>query len=108
MKLNFPRPGLQLKIVAWSFVPAAIVLLAVSVFSFFLLQAVLEALMVENNRERVELMAEQIGGRLATLAEPLKSVARNPDLVGEDVSVPRAALQRAASGLESFDGGVVV
>lgn len=108
MKLKFPRPGLQLKIVAWSFIPAAIILLGIGLFSFLLFRAVIESLMIENNRARTELMAEQIGGELATLADQLKNVARTPDLLGEDVSSPRAALHQLASGLETFDGGVVV
>ncbi|MGE5265186.1 MAG: GAF domain-containing protein, partial [Acidobacteriota bacterium] len=108
MRLNIPRPGLQLKIVAWSFIPAAIILLGVTLVSASLLQAVLEALMIENNRETTEVMAGQIGAELTTLVDALEDAARTPGLLGGDGSDARAALQATARGLATFDGGVVV
>jgi PAS domain S-box-containing protein len=105
---NVPRPGLQLKIVAWSFVPAAIILLGVAFVSFSIFQAVLEALMIENNRETTEVMAGQIGAELETLVDELRGMARTPGLLGGDASATRAALQASGHGVATFDGGVVV
>ncbi len=108
MRINLPRPGLQLKIVAWSFIPTALILFGVAVFILFFFQATLEALTIENNRETTEVMAKQIGAELAALTEELNAVARTPELLGGDVARTRAILQAAARDLADFDGGLVI
>ncbi|MCL4396683.1 MAG: HAMP domain-containing protein, partial [Chloroflexi bacterium] len=105
---RFDRLSLRTKIIAWSFVPTAIILAAVALTGFVAYQSVTEALTSESSREVAQLSAGEIDSALAEYANSLTSVARTPFLYSVNLDVRRAALSHAANRLAVFDGGVVM
>ena len=104
-----PRQGsLYTKIIGWSFVPTAIILIAVAWVTYYAYQRVTEDLVVERNRELARLSAGQLATGLREYADPLDSLARVADIYEGDPLAQAAALQRARNRLVAFDAGVVV
>ena len=60
------RRSLRGKIIAWSFVPTAIVFLAVAVVTVYAYQRVTESLVIERDRELTHLSAQLLANDLAT------------------------------------------
>jgi hypothetical protein len=56
--------GLRTKIIAWSFVPAAIILSSVAWFNYIAFQQVTENLATKSNRELIELSAARLSSEL--------------------------------------------
>jgi nitrate/nitrite-specific signal transduction histidine kinase len=100
--------SLQAKIIAWSFVPTAIILAAVALVTFFAYQQVTEELVIERDQELTRLAASQLSTDLTTYVDLLDDLARTPDLYQGDQTAQRDALRRASNRLAVFDGGVVV
>src|SRR5512135_3135988 len=100
-----PRAGLRLKIIAWSFVPTVIILLAVAMASFYAYQRVTEDLVIQRDEELARLSAGQLAAELAQYSDLLASQSRTPGLVSGDLPAQRAALAAAANRLLVFDGG---
>jgi nitrate/nitrite-specific signal transduction histidine kinase len=103
-----PRRGLQVKILAWSFVPTAIILMAVAVVLYFAYNDVTEKLVVERNRQLTMLTASQFTSGLNEFVDLLDSLARTSDLSGDDPIVQRDGLKAASKRVAVFDGGVVL
>jgi PAS domain S-box-containing protein len=107
MLLNIRWRSLRNKILAWSFIPTAIILFAVALVAYYAYQRSTVELLVEQNQELARLSAGQVSsemsqytGSLAALARTLSDVRGSPD-------AQRNALVRAANRLTVFDGGVV-
>ena len=64
------RRSLRGKIIAWSFVPTAIVFLAVAVVTVYAYQRVTESLVIERDRELTHLSAQLLANDLATHIDP--------------------------------------
>ncbi len=104
-----PRQGsLYTKIIGWSFVPTAIILIAVAWVTFYAYQRVTEDLVIERNRELARLSASQLATGLREYADPLNSLARVAAIYSGDPLAQSAALQQARNRLVAFDAGVVV
>ena len=105
---NMLRRGLRTKIIAWSFVPTAIILSAVAWFTFYSYQRVLGDLAIKQDWAVVHAKADQahepftalINGRLRPI---LFDVDIDPNLGLEERA--QNILDRAP-GLEVFDGGI--
>lgn len=102
------RESLRSKIIAWSFVPTAIILAAVALLNFYSYQQVTQDLVIERDRELARLSASQLGSELAQHGELLASVARTLELPDGDTSQWQAPLERAANRVAVFDGGTLV
>jgi PAS domain S-box-containing protein len=102
------RGGLRTKIIAWSFVPTALVLLAVALVTFFAFQRVTEELVIERDREVTYVAANQLAAGLAEYEDRLAGIARNSDLYEADPATQADALDRLSNRLVIFDGGVVL
>ena len=63
------RDGLRRKIIAWSFVPTAIILLAVALITFTAYQQVTEDLVIERDRELTRLTAIQLAAEVTEYAD---------------------------------------
>ena len=100
--------SLQAKIIAWSFVPTAIILGIVAVVIFYAYQDVTEALVVERNQDLTRLAVGQLKAELKEHADLLETEARTPDVYGNDPSAQRDALRRASNRLAVFDAGVLI
>ena len=102
------RGGLRAKIIAWSFVPTALVLLAVALVTFFAFQNATEELAIERTGERAYVAANQLAAKLGQFEDLLASVARSSDVYGTDPAARQTALKRAGNRLAVFDGGVLL
>jgi signal transduction histidine kinase len=102
------RRSLRTKIITWSFIPTAIILLAVALVTFYAYQRVTEDLVIGRNQQLVRLAAGQLAADLAEHANLLSAVGRMSDIHGGDPAEQRAALAGARNRLVVFDGGVVV
>jgi HAMP domain-containing protein len=100
--------GLRGKIIAWSFVPTAIILAAVALFTFISYQRVTEDLVLHRDRDVARLSAGQLATELAEYPDILSALARTADIYGGDPATQRDALLNARNSLTVFDGGIVI
>ena len=101
------RRSLRFKIIAWFFVPTALLLLAVAVTNFFAYQDVTADLVIERDQDVTRLSAGQLSTSLREFTDTLEEVGR-----GMDPSQPpgpsRFPAVQTLGRLSVFDGGVVV
>jgi nitrate/nitrite-specific signal transduction histidine kinase len=102
------RFGLRAKIISWSFVPTAIVLVIVALTTFFAYQRVTATLVIERDQEVVRLSSGQLATELSEYPDLLASVARVADISHYDPAVQQAALEQASNRLVVFDAGVLI
>lgn len=69
--MHLLRGSLRNKIIAWSFVPTAIILIAVALVSLYAYQRVTENLVIERDRELTRLSARLLAAELEAYADPL-------------------------------------
>lgn len=100
--------SLRTKIIAWSFVPAAIILSAVALVGIYAYNRVTGDLVIQKNQEVVRLSAGQLARELDEYTGVLEALARLPDLYGGAPATQRAALVAASNRLVVFDAGVVL
>lgn len=100
--------GLRNKIIAWSFVPTAIILGAVAFFTYSAYQQVTEDLVVQRNTELSRLAANQLSFELAKYADTLTTETRASNLQDANPTVRQTALEYARNRLSIFDAGVVL
>ena len=65
------KGSLRNKIIAWSFVPTAIILVTVTLVSLYAYQRVTESLVIERDRELTRLSARLLAAELAAYTDPL-------------------------------------
>ena len=65
------KQSLRNKIIAWSFVPTAIILVAVTLISLYTFQRVTENLVIVRDRELTRLGARLLAADLAAYSDPL-------------------------------------
>ncbi|RIL07716.1 hypothetical protein DCC79_14585 [bacterium] len=102
------RAGLAVQIVAWSFVPTAIILIAVALVSFMAYRQVTADLAVAREEEVTRLSASQLAAGLTDFVGTLDAVARALTAAGPSAVERRATLDRARNRLVVFDAGVVL
>ncbi len=73
------RRSLRVKIIAWFFVPTALLLIAVGVTNFFAYRDVTADLVIERNQELTRLSASQLSTSFEEFTEALKEVGRSQD-----------------------------
>ena len=100
--------GLRGKIIAWSFVPTAIILAGVALVTFVAYQQVTEDLVLERNQELTRLSANQLVLALAESRERLVAETRRAAMQSEIPELQQEALIRARNRLIIFDGGVLI
>lgn len=101
--------GLRAKIVAWVLIPTAVILAAVGGLAIYASRQVTEDLVFERNRDRTQLLANQLSAGLEAYVQPLSAI----DAVvssEESLSGQQALLEaRWPSGdLRVFDAGVLI
>lgn len=96
------------KIVAWAFVPASLILGTVALVAFFTYRQVTSEMVMERDRQLVQVtaiqLAEQLDERAASLGQLARVLASRSDL--DDLQ--EIPLNRSPVGLETFDGGIVI
>ena len=100
------RRSIRTRIIAWFFVPTALILAAVAATTFYAYQDVTEDLVVERDRAVTRLSAAQLAGSLSEFSDLLEEVSRAvaPSLVAG--SGHADGLRAAFGPLAVFDGGV--
>jgi nitrate/nitrite-specific signal transduction histidine kinase len=107
MKQNW-RASLRTKIIAWSFVPTAIILSAVAWFTFYSYQQVLGDLAIKQDWAIVQVKALEAGTAIGNLINAvLRPVVLDIDIDREAPLAVRAqTILDRAKNLEQFDGGI--
>ncbi len=100
--------SLRTKIIAWSFFPTMIILVAVAVVIFYAYQQVTEDLVLERNQELTRLTASQFAAELKEYTDLLAAEARTSDIYGSDPVAQRDALKGGRNRLAVFDGGALI
>ncbi len=100
--------GLRSKIIAWSFVPTVIILLAVALIAFYAYRQVTEELAIGRDRELTRLAADQLATRLGKYQDLFITLTRTPEIYRGDPATQRDALKQAGHRLAIFDGGVLL
>ena len=102
------RKSLRTRMVAWFFVPTAIILVTVAFFNFYAYQQLTEELVIERDRDVTRLAAGQLTTELAEFADLLVVLARTTDISQSDPAIQQVALKSAGGPLIVFDGGLVI
>ncbi len=115
MPLKTRWRGLHIKIIAWSFIPATIILATVAWVILTAYQQVTEDLIIERDREYTRLSAAQLSAELTEYTSLLREHAglladsTRPTYIEEsDLTALRTTLTEARGRFEIFDGGVLV
>jgi nitrate/nitrite-specific signal transduction histidine kinase len=100
--------SLQVKIVAWSFVPAVIILSAVAWFTFYSYQRVIGDLAIKQDWGVVQSKTKPIFQAIGDIDQPIIiSIYTSIDVhKDEPIEVRAQTILDQAKGLEVFDGGV--
>ena len=106
MKISARHMGLRFRILAWAFIPTAIILFAVALVMFLAYQNVVEDLVIGTNRENIRLSANQLSAELGDYVELLQEVADMPAIFRGNAVETTRALESARNRLVVFDGGV--
>jgi signal transduction histidine kinase len=99
---------MRLKIIAWAFGPAAIILGTVALVIFIAYQQVTEDLVIERDQDLTRLVASQLAIELMDYNNILSVLARTADIYRADPQSQQVALERAGNRLGVFDGGVLI
>ncbi len=115
MLLGIRWRSMRAKIIAWSFVPTAIILIAVAWVTFAAYQRVTEDLVIERNQELTRLSAGEFSaalagytGRLVEYSALFADLLRTAYVFETEPAAQQEALQRARGRFQIFDGGVLV
>lgn len=100
--------SLRNKIIAWSFVPAAIILATVALVAYSAYQRVTSEMVIQRNQEVARLAAGQVAGELSEYSDDLAALARRLSVYAGSPSALRSALESAANSVAIFDAGVVL
>lgn len=100
--------SLRTKIIAWSFVPTAIILVAVAAVIFYAYQQVTEYLVMGRDREVTRLSANQLATELTEFTDLLTSLARKADIYEGDPAAQQDTLKAAENRLSVFDAGTLI
>lgn len=100
--------SLRNRIIAWSFVPTAIIMLAVALVTFYAYQKVTEDLVIGRNQEVTRLSAGRLAASLAEYADELTALARTEGIQSNSAAMQRIALTGARNRLVVFDAGAVI
>ena len=107
-ELGRARSRLRNKIIAWSFIPTAIILFLVALALYFAYQKVAEDLVYKRDEELTRLSASEISASFEEYIDRLTALARAPDVYEGSPGRQRLALSRSKNQLLFFDGGVYV
>lgn len=101
------RRSLRVRIVAWFFVPAAVLFLAVAATNFFAYQDVTADLVTERNQDLTRRSASQLSSSMGEFVAALEEVGRTMDAT-QPAGPSRFPALQSSGALSLFDGGVVV
>jgi signal transduction histidine kinase/DNA-binding response OmpR family regulator/HAMP domain-containing protein len=106
--IHFNKFRLSTKIILWSFVPTAIIMLLVALTLYYSYQDVTADFVLHRDIELTRLSASQVSSGFEDYVDRLKSLARLPDVYEGDIRTRAEALRADRNQLVFFDGGVYI
>lgn len=102
------RQHLRTKIIAWSFIPTAIILSAVAWLTFYSYQKVIGDMLIIQDQGVVASKAEQLSLAMGNLVNsPLISIMMEVDFnPGDPIEIRAQKILRETKNLDVFDGGI--
>jgi nitrate/nitrite-specific signal transduction histidine kinase len=108
MPMRLTHVRLRTRILAWSFVPSAVILFAVAVVAINAYSRVTEQEAVQRNQELARLSAANLAAEIGQFSLDLGSLTRQSDIAGGRSARQEAALTAAANKLSIFDAGTII
>jgi len=108
MRAVFTHVRLRTRILAWSFVPTAVILFAVAVVAVYSYGRVTQQEAVQRDQELARLSAASLAAEINQFALDLSSLTRQADIAGGQSGRQAAALAAASNRLSVFDAGTVI
>ncbi len=108
MKALFTRSPLRRRILAWSFVPTAVILFAVALVAVYAYGRVTEQQAIQRNQELARLSAANLAAEINQFALDLGSLTRQADIAGNQPAQQEKALAAASNKLSIFDAGTII
>jgi nitrate/nitrite-specific signal transduction histidine kinase len=105
---GFRWASLRTRIIAWFFIPTAIILVAVALVTFYAYQQVTEELVIERDQDLTRLSASQFAVDLGEYTDILSTLARSVGLHPGDLRAQRDLLKASSNRVAAFDGGVMI
>ena len=96
------------RILAWSFVPTAVILFAVAVVAVYAYGRVTEQQAIQRNQELTRLSAANLAAEINQFALDLESLTRQADIAGNQPAQQEKALAAASNKLSIFDAGTII
>jgi signal transduction histidine kinase len=106
LSVRLPRFRLRTKIIAWSFIPTAIILLLVALTLYVAYQQVTEDFVKESDKELTRLSASELSASFEDYIDRINVLARLPSVRDGTPDDQRAALDEYQNQIIFFDGGV--
>ena len=106
MPLHRSRVRLRTKIIAWSFIPTAIILLLVALTTFLAYQRLTEQNVVKRDEELTRLSASELSSSFEEYIDRLTALTRIPNVYQGSPALQRSALSGSRNKLVIFDAGV--
>ncbi len=108
MPVRLTHVRLRTRILAWSFVPSAVILFAVAFVAVNAYSRVTEQQAVQRNQELARLSAANLAAEISQFSLDLGSLTRQSDIAGGRSARQEVALTAAANKLSVFDAGTVI
>ena len=108
MRFFHHNSKLRLKIIAWSFIPTAIILFLVALTAYAAYQQTARDLILKSDEELTRLMASEISTSFEDFIDRLTALSRTPALSDGTPAQIQATLADYKNRLIFYDGGVFV
>ena len=102
------KTSLGFKILAWSFVPTAIILLLVALTAYYAYQRQTEQIAINQGGEVNRLSASEVSSGFEDFIDRLTILARDPSVYYGLIAQQQMALNSSSNRLILFDGGVFI
>lgn len=96
------------RILTWVLVGTFLIIITVSIFTYFSYQKAASDLVVERDRQLIYLSAAHLKEEISKYTEILKSVARTTEISSGEPKAQADRLEKSRLQLSVFDGGVVL
>jgi nitrate/nitrite-specific signal transduction histidine kinase len=108
MRTFFTHSRLRLRILAWSFVPAALILFAVAVVAVYSYSGVTQQQAIQRNQELARLSATNLAAEINQFALDLETLTRQADIALGSAARQAGTLAAASNKLSVFDAGTII
>jgi nitrate/nitrite-specific signal transduction histidine kinase len=108
MRAPLTHVRLRTRILAWSFVPTAVILFAVAVVAVYAYARVTESEAIQKDQELARLSAANLAAEINQFALDLGGLTRQADIADGGSGPQEAALAAASNKLSVFDAGTVI